>query len=160
MELTLENIQRVIDYMKVVNVKNKEELPQDLTYIVGLSNDRYECHYLQEMKYTDHDKRRNSYGGSTEWTGWGSWWTMNMCYDDGMNHDYMFIVDNREDGELLAKFLNFVSFANKSEDSINFIEINKAIKAKQEQIEKLQSDIDLLKSIDISKITKDKLESD
>lgn len=154
MELTLDNIQRIIDYMKVVNLKNKEELPQDLTYIVGLSNDRYECHHLKEMKYTDHDKRRNSYGGSTEWTGWGSWWTMNLCYDSDMNHDYMFIVDNWEDGELLAKFLNFVSFANNGGFGLNFLDINKAIKAKQEQVEKLQSEINLLKSVDISKITK------
>lgn len=134
-----EDIIRILNSCKIINLKNKEPFPKpehewDPLIIVGLSNgnwgpDHYKCDTFYYVKYTTH--------GYCTWGGYTMlgkdnepklWWTMNHVYNDDNNTEFAYVVDNKEDGYKLAEFL----------DSINgYFDINKI----EDKIYLLKSDI-------------------
>lgn len=135
--ITTEDIKRILSECKVINIKAKEELPKGKVIFVGVGNEKYDCMALYDLEYTNHMKY--TYGGYVN-EGHSRWWTMNYNYSDLYDKTKMYVVNNMDDGEKLAVFLNFTGGLNN---------INKTISQKHDEIRKLQDDIDYLKEINL-----------
>lgn len=146
-----QKILQIIKDCKIINLKEHEPLPQGECFLVGLTNQNWgnDCydvrHFMCGLKYSDHNKRLNTYGGYTEINKEGEpswWWTMNCVYNESLNHDYCFIVDSYEDGKILAEELNKCNG--------DFRNILISIYNKKEKIQRLQKeikDLELLQTI-------------
>ena len=130
--ITIQDVKRILDECKVINIKVKEPFPEGEVTFVGVGNDNYECRTLWDIRYTDHMKL--TYGGyfNKDHSGYNAWWTMNYNYSDKYDKTKAYIVKNKADGHKLAKFLNFVGGLNG---------IQSTIIKKQEEIKNLQEEL-------------------
>ena len=133
--IEIKDIKRILSECKIIDIEVKEPLPEGKVTFVGVGNDKYECRVLWDMKYTDHMKL--TYGGyfNEDHSGYNAWWTMNYNYSDLYDKTKMYIVNNRDDGEKLAAFLNFTH---------GFNNIQNIIYQKEDEIKKLQEDLNYL----------------
>lgn len=127
--ITIQDVKRILDECKVIDIKAKEPFPKGEVTFVGVGNDKYECRTLWDMRYTDHMKL--TYGGYFN-KDHNKWWTMNYNYSDKYDKTKAYIVKNKADGYKLAKFLNFVG---------GLSGIQSTIIEKQEEIKNLQEEI-------------------
>lgn len=130
--ITIQDVKKILDECKVINIKAKEPFPKGEVTFVGVGNDNYECRTLWDMRYTDH--MRLAYGGyfNKDHSGYNAWWTMNYNYSDNYDKTEAYIVKNKDDGYKLAKFLNFVG---------GLSGIQSTIIKKQEEIKNLQEEL-------------------
>lgn len=133
--ITILDIKRILDYCQIINIKKKEPFPNGKVTFVGVGNDNYECNTLWDMKYTDHMEL--TYGGyfNKEHSGHNPWWTMNYNFSDKYDKTKAYIVDNEDDGNKLAKFLNFTHGISNLENTIY---------DKKEQLNKIQEELSYL----------------
>ena len=116
--INMSDIVRILFTCKIIHIDQKEPFPSGKVIFVGLGNNNYECRILYDMKYTDHMEL--TYGGyfSEDHSGYNAWWTMNYNYSDEYDKTKAYIVENREDGDKLAAFLNFIGGISKLENTI------------------------------------------
>ena len=98
-----EVLERIIDSVKVLDLKKRQLFPDGDVYIVGAANKKYECFHLWNVSYTIHNETHNTFGGYLD-EKHDMFWTLNTNHN--LNNDYAFIVNSYEDGEILAEFLN------------------------------------------------------
>ena len=130
--ITIQDIKRILSECKIIDIEAKEPFPEGKVTIVGVGNDDYECHTFYDMGYTNH--MRLTYGGyfSEDHRGFNAWWTMNCNYSDKYDKTKAYIVDNMNDGDKLAKFLNFIE---------GFKNLENTILKKEEEIKNLQDEL-------------------
>jgi len=133
--VTIQDIKRILSECKIIDIEAKEPFPEGKVTIVGVGNDDYECHTFYDMEYTDHMKL--TYGGyfNEDHSGWNAWWTMNYNYSDEYDKTKAYIVDNADDGNKLAKFLNFVGGLKNIENTIQ---------KKKDELKKIQEELSYL----------------
>lgn len=133
--ITIQDIKRILNESKVINIEDKEPFPEGKVTFVGVGNDSYECKTLWDMKYTNHMKL--AYGGyfNEDHSGYNAWWTMNYNYSDKYDKKKVYIVNNAEDGHKLAKFLNFIG---------GFNNLDNIIEKKKKELENIKSDLEYL----------------
>lgn len=133
--ITIQDIKRILGECKIIDIKNKEPFPKGKVTFVGVGNDKYEYHTLWDMEYTDHMKL--TYGGyfNEDHSGYNAWWTMNYNYSDKYDKTKAYIVNNRMDGQKLAKFLNFIN---------GFKNLDNSIKEKENELKQIQEDLEYL----------------
>ena len=138
---------RILNNCIKINIKNSESFPKsvnngDAVYLVGLTNnkfggsDKFKCIQVYYPKY-----RENTYDMTYGGFRWiekdgepSGWWTFNSVYNDKNNKEYAYIVDNENDGEKLAEFLNKINgYFNKDL-------IKEKIKELNVEIQKLESE--------------------
>lgn len=130
----INELNEIIKKCTLIDLRKREPLPKE-AYIVGMSNDYYDCRHFYNMEHTTHMRDKNTYGGYTS-EDERCWWTMNHNFCDFRN-EFMFIVPDRDSGEKLADLLNTIG-----NDWMNYI---KAIDIRKEKIEKLQEEINVIK---------------
>lgn len=136
--ITILDIKRILSECKIIDIEAKEPFPEGKVTFVGVSNDKYECQTLWDMRYTDHMKL--TYGGyfKEDHSGYNPWWTMNYNYSNEYDKTKAYIVNNRTDGDKLANFLNFIK---------GFKNLDNSIRKKENEIKQIQEDLEYLLEI-------------
>lgn len=130
----------IINQSRIIDLSKQEPLPEVEAYIVGMGNDNWECRHFYSMKYGS-DEKKHTYGGYQSYDKEGNlcaWWTMNWNYSN-FRSEYMFVVPDYDTGKHLADLLRLIGN--------DWLDIESAINQREEEIIRIQKEIQTIKNI-------------